>query len=78
MTDDRAETERMRLKGAWPAEFADGERLAFLRRRDGHRARGGYPKNFRAWPLERRNAWFAGFNAGCVERERMEVPDGGR
>ena len=37
-----ADAERLRLKRAWPDEFADGERYAFLQRFDGERERGGY------------------------------------
>jgi hypothetical protein len=72
------DAERARLKRAWLDEFADGERCAFLQRFAGERERGGYPKGFHGWPLERRNAWYAGFNFGLLERRRalMEVVDG--
>ena len=31
---------------------------------------GGYPLGFHQWPLDRRNAWFAGFNVGHIQRGR--------
>jgi hypothetical protein len=68
----RADAERWRLKRAWPDEFADAERCAFLRRFAGKRERGGYPLGFHRCPLERRNAWFAGYNFGLIERRREE------
>jgi hypothetical protein len=70
--------ERARLKRAWPGEFADGERCAFHAKFEGKRERGGYPVGFHAWPLERRNAWYCGFNYGLLERQRalMELVDG--
>jgi hypothetical protein len=61
-------SEVARLEQRWPNEFRDGARCAFLRRFDGHRQEGGYPVGFRNWPLERRNAWFAGFNRGFHDR----------
>jgi hypothetical protein len=62
--------ERARLKRARPDEFADGERSAFLRDYVGEREMGGYPIGFHHWPLERRNAWYAGFGFGLLERQR--------
>jgi hypothetical protein len=62
------DAERARLKRAWPDEFADGERRAFLHRHEGEREEGGYPLGFHRWPLERRNAWYCGFNFGLIER----------
>jgi hypothetical protein len=72
------DAERARLQRLWPAEFADGERCAFLQRPDGPRELGGYPRDFHAWPIERRNVWWCGFNFGLGERQRalMEVADG--
>ena len=37
---------------------------------------GGYPKGIHAWPLARRNVWFAGFNIGHFERHKREAADG--
>ena len=59
----QAEVERERIRLAYPAEFNDGAKRAF----EGSAL---YPPGFRDWPLERRNAWFAGFNLGCVYRNR--------
>ena len=70
-----ADAERAHFKRAWPDEFANGERCAFYKRFDGERERGGYPKGFHRWPLERRNAWYCGFNLGRVERRRAEIAD---
>ncbi len=70
-----ADAERGRLKSAWPDEFADGARCAFLRRFDGERERGDYPRGFHRWPLERRNAWYAGYNLGLIDRRRAENAD---
>ena len=56
------------LREQWPSEYRDGARCAFLLRFDGDREQGGYPRGFHKWPLERRNAWFAGFNVGFHDR----------
>lgn len=55
----------------WLDEFRDGVRCGFLQKRDGPRDAGGYPLGFNHWPLERRNAWFAGFNVGFHDRKRL-------
>ena len=64
----RALEERERLCRAYPDEYADGARRAYA----GNKL---YPRRFAAWPLERRNAWFAGFNVGYCDRKR-ERADG--
>jgi hypothetical protein len=64
----RAAEEREHIERAFPKEFADGRRRAFLRNKL-------YPRGFKAWPIDRRNAWFAGWNIGYVERKRT-LPDG--
>jgi hypothetical protein len=64
----RAAEERERIEGTFPAEFADGRRRAFIRNKL-------YPRGFQKWPIDRRNAWFAGWNIGYVERKRT-LPDG--
>jgi hypothetical protein len=64
---DASETSRHR----WPNEYRDGARCAFLQRHDGKREGGGYPLAFHGWPLDRRNAWFAGFNVGFHDRLRL-------
>jgi hypothetical protein len=68
MSDNRVEREIAELRSRWPDEFKDGARCAFLRRYDGKREKGGYPLGFRRWPLDRRNAWFAGSNKGYHDR----------
>jgi hypothetical protein len=55
--------ERERIERDFPAEFADGRRRAFI----GNKL---YPRRFKDWPLDRRNAWFAGWNVGYLERKR--------
>jgi hypothetical protein len=64
-----AENERAAIRKEWPAEFDDGARCGFLQKFEGAREPGGYPKGFHGWPLARRNAWFAGFNKGSVEKK---------
>jgi hypothetical protein len=71
-----AETERVAIRKQRTAEFDDGARCGILRKFDGPRELGGYPKGFHAWPLARRNAWFAGFNIGHFERHKREAADG--
>jgi hypothetical protein len=55
-TRDKAELEREALRSRWPDEFRDGARCGLLREYPGDRERGGYPRGFHQWPLERRNA----------------------
>jgi hypothetical protein len=68
---NKAELALKRLQDKWPPEFRDGVRCGFLQKRDGVRDSGGYPPGFNHWPLERRNAWFAGFNVGLHDRLRL-------
>ncbi len=72
---DNAEDEVARLRRRWPDEFRDGARCAFLRRFDGEREAGGYPRGFHLWPLERRNAWYAGSNRGRCDRLRLALEE---
>jgi hypothetical protein len=44
----------------------DGGTVAYFGKAEGEREKGGYPKGFQGWELERRNAWFAGFDAGLI------------
>jgi hypothetical protein len=64
----RANEIRKRLKTSWPNEFGDGALCAFTQHFSGDRETGGYPRGFNKWPLERRNAWFAGYGYGRVQR----------
>ncbi len=66
-----AEAELDALRNRWPDDYRDGARCAFLRTFDGDREAGGFPRGFRRWPLDRRNAWFAGFNVGFHDRLRL-------
>jgi len=74
MKNDRdAEREIEALRECWPDEFRDGARCALLRTFPGERERGGYPKGFHQWPLDRRNAWFSGYCVGYLERLALEA-----
>jgi hypothetical protein len=66
----QAKEERERIRQAFPSEFNDGAKRAF----EGSHL---YPPGFQAWPLERRNAWFAGFNFGYGYRNRGGGGDAG-
>jgi len=70
---EKARREVERLRAAWPAEFNDGARCAFMGKYNGARELGGYPKGFHDWPLDRRNAWYAGWNCGDIDREKFEA-----
>jgi hypothetical protein len=58
-----AQEERERIRLAFPLEFADGVERAFAENRL-------YPSGFSSWPLDKRNAWFAGYNLGYCHRLR--------
>lgn len=66
------------IRKAWPAEFNDGARCAFLQHYDGDREKGRYPLGFHGWPLDRRNAWFAGFNKGRCDRQQASPIEAAR
>jgi hypothetical protein len=68
---NKAEAALKFLQDKWPSEFRDGVRCGFLQKPDGVRDSGGYPPGFNHWPAERRNAWFAGFNMGLHDRQRL-------
>jgi len=57
------------MRRDFPGEFADGESMGAGWEPGGEREKGGYPLGFHAWPVERRNAWFAGFNLGYARRK---------
>jgi hypothetical protein len=67
-SDSNEKTAYHPLQEQWPREWRDGARGAFLAQLAGEREPGGYPRGFHAWPLDRRNAWFAGFNRGYQDR----------
>lgn len=68
MIHPRTAAEIERLRSAWRAEFRDGARCAFLEKYEATRLPGGYPHGFHDWPLDQRNAWFAGFNQGRCDQ----------
>ena len=63
--------ELTRLRDRCSAEFRDGTRCTFLQRYEGDHDKGAYLRGFHDWPLDRRNAWFAGFNVGFHDRLRF-------
>jgi hypothetical protein len=69
--ESKAEAILKSLQDKWPAEFSDGARCGFLQQLEGPRCPGDYPPSFDHWQLERRNAWFAGFNMGYHDRSRL-------
>ena len=74
----RAIRTRASLREKWPNEFLDGGKVAYFGEAEGEREKGGYPKGFHDWALERRNAWFAGFNAGWIYCRRRGQRAAGR
>jgi hypothetical protein len=58
------------IRRDFPREFTDGESMGAGWEPGGEREKGGYPLGFHEWALERRNAWFAGFNLGYARRKR--------
>jgi hypothetical protein len=64
----RTAEEREHIKRAYPAEFADGAKRGFL-------STSLYPFGFLDWPLDRRNAWYAGWNVGYCDWQRAEGRD---
>ncbi len=68
-----AEAECQALRALYPALFDDGARMGFRRQPDpGPREPGWYPLGFPQLPLDARNAWFAGWNEGRIERDRLK------
>jgi hypothetical protein len=57
-----------------PPKFLDGGEVAYFGKAEGEREKGGHPKGFRDWALERRNAPFAGFNVGWIYCRRRDQP----
>jgi hypothetical protein len=66
--------ERKRWREAYPAEFNDGVRIGFFGEAKTERdpTGGGYPHGFHQWSIDRRNAWFCGFNRGYIKRKQAE------
>jgi hypothetical protein len=60
------------LRAKWPAEFDDGVRCGLLNKFPANGEPGGYPQGFHHWSLDKRNAWFAGFNIGYTKRRAAD------
>ena len=74
--DPRVHAERTRLKNKWPDAWRDGMRVGLGLPLTGARERGDYPKGFHGWALDQRNAWFAAFNIGFLQRRAAPMtPD---
>jgi hypothetical protein len=65
----RAEAVRAELCRRFPGEFEHGYRTGYLGENQPPCDVAGYMIGYHAWPLVRKNAWFAGFNLGHIERE---------
>jgi hypothetical protein len=65
---ERARREIERLASAWPDEYRLGYRFSRQGKADPPCDRAGYPEGFHSWPLDRRNAWWAGWNRGYQAR----------
>ena len=59
---------RSYLHRKFRSEFNDGAVYGAGWVPSDEREKGGYPLGFHDWQLERRNAWFAGFNVGYQRR----------
>ena len=64
MPDSETLAERRRLQRLYPRQFKDGMNAGAGLRED-------YPPGYHDWPLEKRNAFWAGANIGY----RMAHPD---
>jgi hypothetical protein len=64
------------LAQKFPPEYGDGFSVGLGEKSEGPREPGDYPKGLHKWPLERRNAWFAGVNIG--PRAPRQASSGGR
>ena len=64
----KANALRAQIKSKWPDEFGDGALCAFTQHFSGERERGGYPKGFHGWPIDRKNAWYSGYSFGRNQR----------
>jgi hypothetical protein len=65
----RAEAVRAALCAKFPNEFEHGYRTGYLGENQPPCDAAGYMIGHHTWPLDRKNAWFAGFNLGHFERE---------
>lgn len=60
---ERAAAARQAIRARFPVEYDAGARAGFVDAPD-------YPHGFHAWSRDRREAFYAGFNAGRVDRLR--------
>jgi hypothetical protein len=65
----RAEAVRAALCAKFPQEFEHGYRTGYLGENQPPCDAAGYMIGHHTWPLDRKNAWFAGFNLGYGEQE---------
>jgi hypothetical protein len=65
-----------RLADQWPEEFRLGYRFGSRGKADPPSDAAGYPLGFHTWPLDRRNAWFCGFDRGFVAIDKVTVNAG--
>jgi hypothetical protein len=65
----RAEEERAALCAKFPNDFEHGYRTGYLGEFQQPCDAADYPIGFHTWDLIRKNAWWAGWNLGNVERE---------
>jgi hypothetical protein len=54
------------LRARWRPTWVHGAKRGF----EGER-QGSYPPGFARWPLDKRNAWWSGFNRGYHDRLRL-------
>jgi hypothetical protein len=65
------EAEIARLRAAWPHEFRLGFRFGFLGKADKPHDSAGYPLGLHQWPIDRKTAWWCGWNEGRNERAQL-------
>jgi hypothetical protein len=65
----QAEQIRAELCKQFPQEFEHGYRYGLTGEPQPPCDAAGYPIGFREWPLDRRNAWWAAWNLGHVQRQ---------
>jgi hypothetical protein len=70
---DRVLRVRAALCEKYPAEFHHGYATGYVGDPQPPCDAAGYQPGFRTWPLDRRNAWFAGWNLGNVERQNGQT-----
>ena len=68
---ERKEREIERLANLGPDEYRLGYRFGFRGKADPPCDRAGYPEGFHSWLLDRRNAWWCGWNQGRQARGKL-------